>query len=133
MRQASIGIRRQPSSEAVRQHIQHPIESTNRLSTPLPALDENYALGDIRTNNGSESTLTNPEKDHSRLGKVKSVMQTRLPFWGHKDKGKINAATTHQNDEASMNYTSDMVDVLDTIGIFDHLQPFDSYTNDYRS
>ncbi|KAH9879842.1 hypothetical protein J1614_001866 [Plenodomus biglobosus] len=117
MRQASIGIRRQPSSNALRQIAQQPNASTNRLST-MPMLDEDHVLGEVRSNNGSGSTLTDPEPERSRLRKVKSALQMRMPFWGSKDKGKgssPNTTTTDQDDDMSMNYTSDMVDVLDTI------------------
>lgn len=81
-------------------------------------LDEDHVLGEVQSNKGSGSTLTDPEPERSRLRKVKSALQMRLPFWGSKDKGKgssPNTTTTDQDDDMSMNYTSDMVDVLDTI------------------
>jgi len=115
IRQASIGIRRQSSSNAIRQAR----ESTNRLShpsVPLPTLDEDCAVGGIRANNGSDSTLINPVPKHSRLGKFKSAIQAMIPFRGDPaaKTPKANAATA-QDNEVYMSYTSDMVDVLDTI------------------
>ncbi|KAF2851180.1 hypothetical protein T440DRAFT_449106 [Plenodomus tracheiphilus IPT5] len=118
MRQASIGIRRQPASNTSRQIGQQPNPSTTQLSAHLPALDEDHALGEVQSTNGSESTLTEPGPERSRLRKVKSAVQTRIPFWGNKDQGKssgTDATTAQQDDNMSMNYTSDMVDVLDTI------------------
>lgn len=120
MRQASIGIRRMPSSTALRQVAQHPNASKQRLSTPLPALDEDHELGLIRSH-GSESALTNAEPEQSRVRKAKSAIQMRVPFWGGKNKGnapQTNGTAAHEDDMKSMNYTSDMVDVLDTIGTY---------------
>lgn len=42
----------------------------------------------------------------------------KIPFWGSREKGKstgTDGTTGEQDDNMSMNYTSDMVDVLDTI------------------
>jgi hypothetical protein len=120
MRQASIGIRRTPPSTAPRSVTQQPNTSKQRLNAPLPALDEDCALGQV-SSNSSESTLTEPEPDHSRLRKVKSAVQTRLPFWSNKEKEKQKTPATNasavQPGNLSMDYTSDMVDVLDTIGM----------------
>ncbi|CAO2656094.1 Nn.00g048970.m01.CDS01 [Neocucurbitaria sp. VM-36] len=115
VRQASIGIRRMPSSQALRTVAQQPNVSSTRLNAPLPALDEDCALGQVPSR-GSESTLTEPEPEQSRLRKVKSAVQTRIPFWGKKEQEKPqpHGASVHP-DDVSMNYTSDMVDVLDTI------------------
>jgi hypothetical protein len=111
-RQASIGIRRMPASNAPRQPIQHANASTNRLSTPLPALDEDHELGRLPSHNPSESTLTNPEPASSKMWKLK--------FWGKKEqeKGKMpqtGANAAYPEDDRSTNYSSNMVDVLDTI------------------
>jgi hypothetical protein len=111
-RQASIGIRRMAPSNGPRQPNKHANASTNRLSTPLPALDEEHELGRLPSHNPSESTLTNPEPENSRFGKLK--------FWGKKDQGKGKAPQTSANaayleDDRSTNYSSNMVDVLDTI------------------
>ncbi|KAF1843669.1 uncharacterized protein K460DRAFT_368535 [Cucurbitaria berberidis CBS 394.84] len=115
-RQASIGIRRMPASNALRQVAHQPNVSTSRLNAPLPALNEDCVLGQVPSN-GSESTLTEPEPAQSRLRKVKSAVQTRIPFWGkkeHESKPRPDSAAAY-HDDISMNYTSDMVDVLDTI------------------
>ncbi|KAH8726615.1 hypothetical protein GQ44DRAFT_758575 [Phaeosphaeriaceae sp. PMI808] len=112
VRQASIGIRRMPSSNALRQVAQHPNPSGQRLSTPLPALDEDCALG-VDASNISRST-TNDK--HSRLRQVKSAVLPRIPFWGNKEKQKSsNTDATQQFDDAFVDYTSGMVDVLDTV------------------
>jgi hypothetical protein len=74
-----------------------------------------------RTPSGStESTLSQPEP--SRLRKVKSAIQTKVPFWGSpgsKEKEKspepFDPAAQGPAD-GGMDYTSGMVDVLDTIG-----------------
>ena len=82
-------------------------------------------MGGIRANNGSDSTLINPVPKHSRLGKFKSAIQAMIPFRGDPaaKTPKANAATA-QDNEVYMSYTSDMVDVLDTIGMLYHSQFF---------
>ncbi|KAH7393848.1 hypothetical protein DE146DRAFT_660168 [Phaeosphaeria sp. MPI-PUGE-AT-0046c] len=112
-RQASIGIRRMPSSNALRQVAQQPNPSSQRLSAPMPALDEDCVLGQIPSNSSKPVSTQEPP---SRLRKVKSAVQTRIPFWGNKESQATDAdATTPQRGEESMDYTSDMVDVLDTL------------------
>jgi hypothetical protein len=107
-----------PSSNALRQSAQQPHGSIIRASTPLPALDEEQELGHFSSSNGSQSTLNNPEPDRSRLRKVKSAIQTRIPFWSTKDEEKSPTTSAHAaapEGDMSANYTSGMVDVLDTI------------------
>lgn len=107
-----------PSSNALRQSAQQPQGSIIRASTPLPALDEEQELGQFSSANGSQSTLNNPEPDRSRLRKVKSAIQTRIPFWSTKEEEKSPTTSAHAavaEDDMSSNYTSGMVDVLDTI------------------
>ncbi|KAJ4340982.1 hypothetical protein N0V87_002020 [Didymella glomerata] len=118
VRQASIGIRRMPSSVSLNQYAQATNPSSQRLSQPLDTLEEGRELG--RTpSKASESTLTQPEP--SRLRKVKSAIQTRVPFWNSpsvKDKEKSLEASNPPAQgpaDEGMNYTSDMVDVLDTL------------------
>lgn len=119
VRQASIGIRRMPSSVSLNQYAQATNPSSQRLSQPLDTLEEGRELG--RTpSKASESTLTQPEP--SRLRKVKSAIQTRVPFWNspsakeqEKSPQPFNPPAQGPLDEG-MNYTSDMVDVLDTLG-----------------
>ncbi|KAH5429180.1 hypothetical protein HBI47_114640 [Parastagonospora nodorum] len=112
-RQTSIGIRRMPSSNTLRQVAQGPNPSAQRLST-LPALDEEHALGQVPSNSSKpESTKVEP----TRLRKVKSAIQTRIPFWGSPEKQATPDASGHATPqyEEPADYTSDMVDVLDTI------------------
>lgn len=105
-----------PSSNALRQVAQQPNPSTQRLSAPLPALDEDCALGQIPSNSSKPASVQEPP---GRLRKVKSAIQTRIPFWGNKEpQAADGSATTPQHGEESMDYTSGMVDVLDTLGMF---------------
>jgi hypothetical protein len=86
------------------------------LNAPMPALDEEHALGPIP----SEPTKPAPTKGElSGLAKVRSAIQSKIPFWGSKGKQKtdnVNGTAGQQPEDPSMNYTSDMVDVLDTLG-----------------
>jgi len=105
-----------PASPALRQVALQPNASTQGLNT-LPILDENHELGPVDSSNGSDPTLTNV--DQSRLRKVKSAMQVRIPFWGgKKDQEKTLPTTANAPapaDDPSTNYSSGMVDVLDTL------------------
>ncbi|RMZ70623.1 integral membrane [Pyrenophora seminiperda CCB06] len=115
-REASIGIRRMPTSPALRQVAQQANASTQGLNT-LPVLDENHEMGPVNSSNGSTSTLTNTP-DQSRLRKVKSAMQVRNPFWGSKkdqEKSSPTGSAPAPADGPSANYSSGMVDVLDTL------------------
>jgi hypothetical protein len=131
VRQASIGIRRMPSSNSLGQAAHQPNPSTQRLSTPLPALDENHALERVPSHS---SDLTALRGSPSRLTKVKSAVQTRVPFWGNKKQQQLpDSHVPPVKPGYSMDYTSDMVDVLDTLGMcctskLEHL-----YTNMDRS
>lgn len=119
VRQASIGIRRMPSSLTLNQYAQATNVSSQRLSQPLDTLQEGQELG-TTPSHSSESTLTQPEP--SRLRKVKSAIQTKVPFWNSpssKEKEKSpEPFNLHGQGSADvgMDYTSDMVDVLDTLG-----------------
>jgi hypothetical protein len=118
VRQASIGIRRMPSTNALRQVAQQPNLSAQRLNTPLPALDEDCALGQVPSNSNPPTT---PKDEPGRLTKVRSAVQSKIPFWGNKEKQdtpNTNAAGAQQSNDASMDYTSGMVDVLDTVGMY---------------
>ncbi|KAJ4984515.1 hypothetical protein SVAN01_09990 [Stagonosporopsis vannaccii] len=118
VRQASIGIRRMPSSIALNQYAQATNLSSQRLSQPLDTLEEGRELG--RTpSKSTDSTLTQPEP--SRLRKVRSAIQTRVPFWNspsskEKEKSPEPFDSSAQGPaDVGMDYTSDMVDVLDTL------------------
>jgi hypothetical protein len=120
-----------PSSNALRQVAQQPNPSAQRLSTPLPALDEEHALGQIPSNSSKPSSTK--EEPPSRLRKVKSAVQTRIPFWGSKSTPTTPDGTTDtqtQFGDDSMDYTSDMVDVLDTLGMYrNFVQTYDKANN----
>lgn len=78
----------------------------------------------------TDSTVTAQGPEQSRLRKVKSAMQLRLPFWNNKGKDtakekKHELEATYTQSSAAPNmgypyadYSSDMVDVLDTIGMY---------------
>jgi hypothetical protein len=80
------------------------------------------------------SDLTALRGSPSRLTKVKSAVQTRVPFWGNKKQQQLpDSHVPPVKPGYSMDYTSDMVDVLDTLGMcctskLEHL-----YTNMDRS
>ena len=120
VRQASIGIRRMPSSVALNQHAAAtPNASTLRLSHPLQALEEGAETNFVPSNS-SESTLSQPAQP-SRLRKAKSAVQNRIPFWGSpapkpSEKALEPQGTAVQQSDQHMDYSSSMVDVLDTIG-----------------
>ncbi|KAH6637590.1 hypothetical protein C7974DRAFT_307785 [Boeremia exigua] len=113
-----IGIRRMPSSIALNQYAQAPNLSSQRLSQPLDTLEEGQELGRTASKS-TDSTLTQPEP--SRLRKVKSAIQTKVPFWSSpssKEKEKSPVPfdpSAHGPADVGMDYTSDMVDVLDTL------------------
>jgi hypothetical protein len=122
-----------PSSTSLRQVAQQPNPSSQRLSAPLPALDEDHALGQVSTNTSKSDP---PRVEPSRLRKVKSAVLTSIPFWGHKEtqtQAQVNAGVAgQQNGNESMDYTSDMVDVLDTLGTFLIIQSIRLSTNNIR-
>jgi hypothetical protein len=135
VRQASIGIRRMPSSNVLRQVAQQPNPSAQRLNTPLPALDEEHALGQVSSNSSKHPSIT---EQPSRLRKVKSAVQTRIPFWGNKEAPPAPGASgtpgqQQQHGDESMDYTSDMVDVLDTLGMCCNVTDGTSQANPSRS
>jgi hypothetical protein len=108
-----------PSLTNLNQYSQTANLSSQRLSQPLDTLEEGQEL-ERRPSKSSESTLT--QIPPGRLHKVKSAIQTRVPFWNSsssKEKEKspepfAPSAQGHTDD--GMDYTSDMVDVMDTLG-----------------
>jgi hypothetical protein len=118
VRQASIGIRRTPSSNALGQVSQQPSPSMQRLNAPLTTLDEDHALGQVVSNS---SKPVSSKVEPSRMRKVKSAIQMRIPFWGTPEKhttedANVDAYGNPRYNESAA-YTSDMVDVLDTLGM----------------
>jgi hypothetical protein len=112
-----------PSSIALGTVAQNPNNSTNALSqvpTRLAPLEEDVQLQPA-TSSSSSSSDGAAKAEPSRLKKVSSAVQTGFGLWGNKDKGKHdveadpNAAPTKQTDQG-WQYTSNMVDVLDTVG-----------------
>ncbi|KAF1956623.1 hypothetical protein CC80DRAFT_492146 [Byssothecium circinans] len=133
-RQSSIGIRRMPSSQALRQVAQDPNASTNALQQGrLPALEEECQLETVPTT--STSTTDSPEAQPSagRLRKVRSALPGLMSFWRAKDPSpdadleKQQPQEPLQPAEPGMNYTSNMVDVLDTLD--PEVQTLTSLTN----
>lgn len=117
MRQSSIGIRRIPSAGNLPPGFTAQNASMNALQqTPsrLPRLEEDVPLEPVATNLSSSSNSSAGQAGQNRLSKV----TTRMRFW-KSDKGKETDAT---GGEASAPvddytaYTSNMVDVLDTVG-----------------
>lgn len=108
-----------PSSVALNQYAQATNPSSQRLSQPLDTLEEGRELG-RSLSKSTDSTLTQTEP--SRLKKVKSAIQTRVPFWNSSNRNENERSPEPSNPSNQgpagdgMDYTSDMVDVLDTIG-----------------
>ena len=108
-----------PSSTNLNQNSQTANRSSQRLSQTLDTLEEGREL-ERRPSKSSASTLT--QTPPGGLQKVKSAIQMRVPFWNspsREEKEKSPqpfgpSAQGHPND--GMDYTSDMVDVMDTLG-----------------
>jgi hypothetical protein len=123
-RQSSIGINRMPVAQALRQAGLNPNASTNALQQGtghLPTLEEEDQLNTSR--HGSAGTTQTTEFPPTRLRKARSALHTKLSFWKGKD-ANADADLEKQQPmeplnlaEPGMNYTSNMVDVLDTLGM----------------
>lgn len=113
-----------PSSVALRQVALNPNASTNALqqsTTRLPALEEEVQLEPVGTGSSDSTEADAPRAEPSRLRKVSSAISTRMPFWGNKNKEKdVEADKVPVGPsvpaEPSIQYSSNMVDVLDTVG-----------------
>ncbi|KAF2252604.1 hypothetical protein BU26DRAFT_529623 [Trematosphaeria pertusa] len=132
VRQSSIGIRRVPSAGALRQVALSPNASTHQLSgstSRLPALEEECQLEPVSTGSTSTTESDTPRPEPSRLRKVSSAIQTRLPFWKGKEKDEEGekAPMPAAAAEPPMQYSSNMVDVLDTLD--PEVQTLTSLTN----
>ncbi|KAJ4291128.1 hypothetical protein N0V90_010326 [Kalmusia sp. IMI 367209] len=121
LRQSSIGIRRVPSSGTLQQAYTTQNASTNALQqtpTRLPALEEGVQLEPVATGPSSSTESSSGQTEQNRLSRATSAVSTKLRFW-RSNKGKDVEATGGQTSampaELPMNYTSNMVDVLDTV------------------
>ncbi|KAF2466715.1 uncharacterized protein BDR25DRAFT_236136 [Lindgomyces ingoldianus] len=130
-RQPSIGIRRMPSSQALRQAAAGHNGGSNLQLTQtcsrLPALEEECAQDDISSS--SSDTSTTQGEQPSRLRRASFALRSK--FGSKKEKQKDGEAgkvpeTQAQADE-SREYASNMVDVLDTID--PEVQTLTSLTN----
>jgi len=105
-----------PSSMALR-----PVASNNALQqapSRLACVEEHVQLQPTQTGSTSASDASAPKAEPSRLQKVSSKVQ----FWKGKEKGKeqdveagADAVPADQMDQG-WQYSSNMVDVLDTVG-----------------
>jgi hypothetical protein len=127
IRQSSIGIRRMPSSGPLPPVALNPNASTNALqqtSSRLPALEEEVQLEPVATKASSSTASSTPRTEPSRLKKVSSAVQARLGFGKDKNKAKeqdveagVDALPPGAPDQG-WQYSSNMVDVLDTVGMY---------------
>ena len=77
-------------------------------------MDEEAALEQVPTVATGVSVA-----EPSRMTRVKSAVQDRIPFWGKKeDEQSMGPNAAFVQDNPMDNYTMDMVDVLDTIGTY---------------
>ena len=115
-----------PSSMALRSVALNPNASSNALqqsTTRLPALEEEVQLEPTSTGSSDTSDSSAHKNGPSRLRKVSSAVQTGFGLWGNKDKGKnqdveagAGADVPGTQMDQGMQYSSNMVDVLDTVG-----------------
>ncbi|ORY15866.1 hypothetical protein BCR34DRAFT_154546 [Clohesyomyces aquaticus] len=131
-RNPSIGIRRIPSSQALRQiaSSQNGASNIQLAQTPsrLPALEEEYTPRDNASSNSSDSPESQKEQP-SRLRRASIALRSK--FGAKKEKqidGNDGAAPPMSFDpDQSRDYASTMVDVLDTID--PEVQTLTSLTN----
>ncbi|CAI6338470.1 unnamed protein product [Periconia digitata] len=145
LRQSSIGIKRMSSAQGLQQLATNPNASCNALrqsTTRLPALEEECQLENVPTT-ASNFSEPMPAKNSppGRLRKVSSALQNKLSFWKDKepdttaDLEKQPPPITSQQPpqqlaapyQPGLNYTSNMVDVLDTVD--PEVQTLTSLTN----
>ncbi|KAF2641295.1 hypothetical protein P280DRAFT_517501 [Massarina eburnea CBS 473.64] len=134
-RQSSIGIRRMPAAQTLGQIAKNPNASTHALQQGrLPALEEEGQLQTTPTA-GSVSSTASPASlpPLGRLRKSRSALPTRLSFWKAKETSPEADLEKQPPQEPiglagpGMNYTSNMVDVLDTLD--PEVQTLTSLTN----
>ncbi|KAF2175637.1 hypothetical protein K469DRAFT_743271 [Zopfia rhizophila CBS 207.26] len=131
MRQPSIGIRRVPSSQGLRQSAGNANRSNPQLTqtcSRLPALEEECAPDNV-SSISSDSSTTQEKPGWLRRGSL--TLQSKLGI--KKDKGKeteknagTDGAATVQPDQLR-EYNASMVDVLDTLD--PEVQTLTSLTN----
>ncbi|PVI07047.1 hypothetical protein DM02DRAFT_609423 [Periconia macrospinosa] len=144
IRQPSIGIKRMTSAQGLQQLSVNPSASTNALrqsTTRLPALDEESQLENVPTTTSNRSEPLPAKKSQpGRLRKVSSALHSKLGFWRGKDPDAMadpekstlpSRPQQHQQTvvpfDPVLNYTSNMVDVLDTVD--PEVQTLTSLTN----
>ncbi|KAJ4348309.1 uncharacterized protein N0V89_009683 [Didymosphaeria variabile] len=128
MRQSSIGIRRMPSAGEVQHAYAAKNASTNALqqsTTRLPALEEDVQLEPINTGSTTSTESDGPRNEPNMLSRATSAVSAKLAFFKSK-KGKEKELDSAQDyppaapgDRPWTNYSSNMVDVLDTLGMLD--------------
>ncbi|KAK3207446.1 hypothetical protein GRF29_103g1047171 [Pseudopithomyces chartarum] len=140
MRQSSIGIRRMPSAEEF--HTQRAYASQNastnalqQSSSRLPALEEEVPLEHMNTGSTTSTESDGPRTEPNRLSRATSAVSAKLGFFKSK-KGKDREKDTQDapdfpplapGDRPWTNYSSNMVDVLDTLD--PEVQTLTSITN----
>lgn len=126
MRQSSIGIRRLPSADELRAQRAYANQnsSTHALQqtpTRLPALEEDVQLDPINTRSTTSNESNSPQTEHNRLSHATSAVSAKLGFWKSKKGKEKNTVDDDdlppQGDRSWTNYSSNMVDVLDTLGM----------------
>lgn len=115
--------------------LQHPYTSQNastnalaQQSSRLPALEEDVQLAPVNTASTASSGSDAPQAEPNRLSKATSAVSAKLGF-GRNKKGKhkaqdkdlelegVRGQTPDPYSEPQWtNYSSNMVDVLDTLG-----------------
>lgn len=127
MRQSSIGIRRIPSAGELQQAYAAQNASTNALarsSSRLPALEEEVQLEPVNTGSTTSTEPDGPRTEPNALSRATSAVSAKLGFFRSK-KGKEKEKELEDADDLPpsvpgerpwTNYSSNMVDVLDTVG-----------------
>jgi hypothetical protein len=128
MRQSSIGIRRMPSANELQHTYAAQNASTNALAqapSRLPALEEGVQLQPTTTCGSTSTESDGPRAEPNRLSRATSAVSAKLGFFKSKKatgKGKEMELETDRADGPPRpespwtNYSSNMVDVLDTLG-----------------
>lgn len=120
-RQPSIGLRRGPSNQPLQPVPAVGTTPMQRSTSRLPVLDETCALEHPQRTSSNASTASRAASPQGQeptglLAKVKS----KLGFGGNDNNGDGAAMSRPASNTAQpgMDYSSNMVDVLDTLGTF---------------